>query len=355
MPLATPHSLRPDAPRRGLTLVELLVVIAIIGLLIALLVPAVQGVRESARRIHCSNNVKQIGLAMQGYHDAQSVFPPLGLSFGWCSGTRDPLVFNANGFVLMLPYLEESSIFDQYDFNAAACSLASNPWTGGSTGPATLAGDPIASGNAALISRPLAILRCPSETGERTIDTVPMSKHCGYNVPSLWFGIAPNSPYKGSKSSYDFVASGEPTTYNCRFWQSHPIKVRRMFGENSRTSAAHIRDGLSNTFALSETVHDVCNGEAPAWGYRNWTMTGIDPGYNGINQFQVSGWGMVAGAPGMPKPGEVISWGHAASLHPGGCHMLMADGSVHFLSELTDRNLLHALSTMAGNDTGALP
>jgi len=103
--------------RRGaFTLVELLVVIAIIGILVALLLPAIQAAREAARRSQCSNNVKQLGLALHNYHDTYSSFP-----FSWMADLSRPPLMNAQVWgVRILPFMEESALYDQYDNNVAA-------------------------------------------------------------------------------------------------------------------------------------------------------------------------------------------------------------------------------------------
>lgn len=99
--------------RRGFTLVELLVVIAIIGVLVALLLPAVQAARESARRTQCGNNLKQLGLAVHNYHDSFNYFPPGGVSYGACCATPTYQTWS----LAILPHMEQKPLYDRYDFN----------------------------------------------------------------------------------------------------------------------------------------------------------------------------------------------------------------------------------------------
>src|SRR5205809_6236869 len=103
---------RAASPRRGFTLIELLVVIAIIAILIGLLVPAVQKVRDAAARSQCQNNLKQIATALHNYHDANKKFPYGGVTNGPCCGTQS----GPNWAVFLLPYIEQGNLYKQYDF-----------------------------------------------------------------------------------------------------------------------------------------------------------------------------------------------------------------------------------------------
>lgn len=323
----------------GFTLVELLVVIAIIGVLLGLLLPAVQQARAAAQRIHCSNNLKQLGLALQNHHSAKRYFPPGGEGYGWCrfpenGGSED--IRNWNGLIYLLPYMELQNVYEQLDLDSATANLSQG--STGCCGPnqslGTLLGDAVASGNDRVVSIELGVLQCPSDSG---LTHVPLT--------SL-FRVGAGSTLTGAKTNYDFSASH---VYDCDYWNQQDDGKRRMFGENSRCSAANVTDGLSNTIAMSETLRDVYNGECSAWGYRAWVMVGIDVGEFGINVWQ---W------PGViddPRRSQLRNWGHAGSLHGDATHVLMADSSVQMLHEDTDEQVLELLSSMADDEAFESP
>jgi prepilin-type N-terminal cleavage/methylation domain-containing protein/prepilin-type processing-associated H-X9-DG protein len=325
--------------RRGFTLIELLVVIAIIAVLIGLLLPAVQKVREAAAMTKCKNNLKQLGLALHSYEGANKVFPPAGRGYGWCNVSAtykgDTNIYNLNGLVLLLPYLEQANLYDRLNKNEAmspqntgyCCSLVGN--TSG-----TVVGNPVTNGNAALMATQLTILRCPSDPGTLL------------QGPSAPYG--PGGNFDGAKTNYDFITSTDD--FSCNYWSAAPQNARCMFGENSTTHVTDVRDGTSNTIAFGETTLNVYNGRTASWGYRAWVMTGIDLRY-GINDWTYNS----STGPITPVVGRLGSWGRAGSLHNHGAQFCFADGSVRFINQDTNLTVLTQLGYMADGNVVTLP
>ena len=330
--------------RRAFTLVELLVVITIIGILIALLLPAVQAAREAARRSQCTNNLKQIGMALHNYYQAHNVFPPGGLDYGWsgAGGTEpaDKLIKNGNGLVLLLPYLEQQALFDRYDFRRCA-SLVKDQQTNIVPSARDFAGDPVTSGNAAVISQKVPVFMCPSDPDNLTLPD------------GSAYGIKAGSGYLAVKTNYDFSARRDDNSYFNDWATLGGVTGKRMFGENSATTIAMIVDGTSNTVAVNETLHTVANGHSPAWGMRGWVMTGIDLSY-GINVTYIpESYTWVTDRRQLPW--RLRDWCAPGSLHPGGMNITLADGSVRFLRQTTDMFILTAISTIAGSEPVGVP
>ncbi|MDB5352569.1 MAG: prepilin-type N-terminal cleavage/methylation protein [Planctomycetota bacterium] len=296
--------------RRGFTLIELLVVIAIIGLLVALLLPAVQAAREAARRNQCVNNLKQIGLAMHGYHDTHGSLPPgylsawfgkreLGPGWGW--GT------------MILPYMEQTAIYATCNFELA---LEADQNT-----TARLVG--------------VAVYLCAS-------DDCPKTMTARYDPDKAV--IARGSPICDLSSS-NYVAmfgTGEPG-----------VNGDGLFFRNSSVSYAAITDGLSGTIAAGERSQLL--GEATWLGSVSNSILGPPPIYDGtVGRLKPEpGAGMTLGHAGEEKgPGDPRSdCNMFYSKHPGGVNFLFADGHVKFLKTNMDYHVYRALSTRATGET----
>ncbi|UUO09106.1 DUF1559 domain-containing protein [Blastopirellula sp. J2-11] len=338
-PPSIPKLSRQTLPiRPGFTLVELLVVIAIIGVLIALLLPAVQQAREAARRMDCSNKMKQLGLAVHNYVSTHSALPASSRGYGGCDdlGPVNGEIKNANGLVSLLPYIEQQNLYDQFNHKEAYAISTTHQYALGGT----IVGDPVTNGNAALAETELEAFLCVS-------DNNPVKGRCAGSA------YGPGGSYSGAATNYEFIVSCIPELYDCNAYVKASAETKRMFGSDVNTRLAEVVDGLSNTFMLGETTKYHVNGGAFAWAYRGWTMTGIDPHrdatYGGINVWHQP-WAHVTweNPPFTPIRGRARSWWvAAASLHPGGCHFVMGDGSVQFIAETIDKPTLLNLTTMA--------
>lgn len=321
--------------RRGFTLVELLVVIAIIGILIGLLLPAVQAARESSRRSQCSNKLKQIGLAAINYHDAIGTFPSGGLNYGAVGNapvTAYNNIMNVSGFVLMLPFLEQQALYDKYNKNASASDCTVN---GKVTYP--IAGSPVTYGNDVVMATPVNIFLCPSDDGPSAMST------------SVNYTISTSSALLGAKTNYEFSTKPYyeyvyPNSWQQWYPNNNYNSRRALFGMNSNSTTAHVKDGTSSTVAFIETPRAVYNGNGNAWGYRDWVMYGVTLyGYPENWPMQqtplcaspINCW-IYSTTTTSYEVGRAATWGSAGSWHPGGLNVVMADGSTRFISETAD-------------------
>ena len=333
--------------RPAFTLVELLVVIAIIGVLVALLLPAVQSAREAARRMACSNNLKQLGLALHNYESSHTRFPPAGINYGWCRNPPTPTKspenrrLNANGLALMMAYYEQYAMAHQH----RSAEPSSNSMNGntGCCGPNSALEDMVgtAANNAPLWRTKLKIFACPSDPGDPLLPAT-----SNYSI-----GHSTNLG-QGVKTNYDFNVR---LAYNCYQWEADRKNSNiplRMFGENSTTRFADVVDGTSNTVAFCESTKEVSNGKCSPWGYRGWVQVGNDIGsVDGVNNWVWVG----SSGPAPVKVGKVGSWGWPGSLHINGVMVTMADGSVRFVSQQAPLVVREAMAGMNDGKTFDLP
>ena len=324
--------------RRAFTLIELLVVIAIIAVLIALLLPAVQQAREAARRSTCKNNLKQLGLALHNYLETHSIFPFSTSSDGYSYGNASPLVKNHRGWVMLLPFFDQAPLYNQFNSNLAAGTRNTNGGTIVGT-PETVVGG---FSNNQIVSKKLTMMLCPSDNGD------PLEKDTG-DTYSISAASAAAGIY-GARSSYDF--SVQSAAWVTR-WGDIGRTTKRMFGKDSDSRIRDVTDGTSNSAMVIETTLEVFDGVAPTWGYSKHVGMGIDlastNSRRAINDWSCCSWTPTPYADSN-TPGRLGAWGTAGSLHTGGCHVLLGDGGVRFISENTDATTLRRLASISDGE-----
>ncbi|MCC7085741.1 MAG: DUF1559 domain-containing protein [Pirellulales bacterium] len=301
----------------GFTLVELLVVIAIIGILIALLLPAVQAARESARRAQCKNKLKQVGLAMQNYHSAKKAFP-VGLDMrepGTCSALDSKQHYGRGWSAYLLAYMEEKGVDNLILWKETAdyVSEPNNGW-------------------AAALQQINGFL-CPTDPNA-TAPWVKISQGTThYGGPTPNHQVAGTS-LAGVADSRDWTCDGSWPTLNGDGVLFNAKRVR----------VTDITDGSSKTLLVGEvlcgkpgqTVSRILPSEVFGHFWMSWDIADTHLGINvTLQQPVLNPWGRNSGF---------------ASYHPGGCHFALADGSVQFVSEQIDVQALVSLTTRAGSD-----
>jgi len=333
--------------RRGFTLVELLVVIAIIGILVALLLPAVQAAREAARRMQCGNNLKQIALGIHNYESSYKKFPSMQSGTGTIVAGRQR--FAMGGFYQTLPYCEQSSLYDRLQV------LDLEPWNG----------------NALYLTR-VPYLECPSDVGQQD----PSNSGRTRTLTSYAF-------CSGDNYAMSQIVQGGTEERNSAALANQKLMIlnRGIFGRSNYPSMSEITDGTSNTMMLGERSRPdttnakgsailiagqiatfsplTCKVEFTGRLYLNPALVFLSdtqPGYRGM-----AGNAFFAGVNTILPPNSAVCiigsgsvsphwfgglW-TATSEHPGGVQVALADGSVRFISNTIDAGNQAAIAPAA--------
>jgi prepilin-type N-terminal cleavage/methylation domain-containing protein/prepilin-type processing-associated H-X9-DG protein len=344
---------RRSHPLGGFTLIELLVVLAIIAVLIGLLLPAVQKVREAAYRMQCQNNLKQLGLALHGYHDVNQTFPP-----GMVLSGFDVTDAEATGFTFLLPHIEQDNTYRLYTFSDA--------WWQPS--------------NYTVVAIPIRIFYCPSNRTQGSMDLSAVAALYGLNLPPT-VATCDYAFCRGANGALNRDFTRIPATARGVF------NIRPPDTPQSGTQIQDITDGTSTTMAMGDAtggsnrylVRDLNQPTQPVLALQgqpiaieqSWSAAGVSdaahPWYGSI--FAVTAQYGVApdfrDEPMNRAPTTPTVYGNDAagdnlrgldcisgfrSLHGGGCNFLYCDGSVRFLSSGVTTALYRALSTYAGGE-----
>ena len=306
---------RHRARRSGFTLVELLVVIAIIGILVALLLPAVQAAREAARRMQCTNNLKQLGLAAQNFHDTYKRFPPgsLAPSRGMPTGTTPTHQF-VGTLVYILPFMEQQAVYDQID-NALDIDLTHFPGINyGSTKP--IQEWFLVSGTWAAGQTRINAFTCPSANPYSNTDGLFAYLHT-MDTNTVSGGVWGVPLTQVGRTNYAPCAGGVGEGLNG--WE----RYKGVFWSRSQNGMRDVLDGTSNTVLFGEVLGD--HGD-PATPKR---LT---------HAFSWMGMGEMPTAWRLPSPTSYARWYQNGSYHPGVVLFALADGSVNSVSGTVDRN-----------------
>jgi prepilin-type N-terminal cleavage/methylation domain-containing protein/prepilin-type processing-associated H-X9-DG protein len=319
---------------RGFTLVELLVVIAIIGILVALLLPAIQAAREAARRSQCVNNLKQVGVAFQNYHDVRKQLP-IG-AYSCCYGTWQPAI---------LPFIEEQSLADMYKILPATEQFFNDDYRYDSDMPTR--NPPIR--NYQVTQKRIATLTCPSDEPQVAIGGIYGREGVTYHNYVANFGTTNHS---GNSTLLGVNYFGSPF-----IGQDDGGNLRH----NLVTKFKQISDGLSKTMLVSETVQGK-EGDLRGltwWGWAAGFEAFVAPNGSDADLLQNKDYcknTVASNPPCGPAVGPKF-YNAARSRHRGGVNVVMCDASVQFVVDDVDLATWRAASTTKGDEvySGLIP
>lgn len=308
---------------RGFTLVELLVVIAIIGVLVALLLPAVQAAREAARRMQCTNNQKQIALALHNYENKIGRYPPgrMGCD-GWtedvCKGNKDIQRPGTSLFGMLLPYVEQQGLYDAIG------------WNNGAVYPANASDSDDSEvdwrdGIAEYLKVRIPSYVCPSDDSKKLKDGTQSA----------------TGSYAGCQGSYGPTGPNDVDQIKAKHYNSGVFLYR------TEVMVKDVQDGTSNTFFLGETVEGHTGDSSNVWLLGSRYTDSLRTTQNPVNT--------------KPGTGVCVTLydlrvnGAFGSRHAGGATFAFGDGHVQFISDNISLPLYKALSTRAGGEIAPVP
>lgn len=316
------------ANSRAFTLVELLVVIAIIGILVSLLLPAVQSAREAARGMECKNNLKQIGLALHSYHTAHDTFP---YGSGDCCSPANPKAWGGVWTTMILPQLEQQNLYDKIDFDKHTKDLPQD-----------------------VLDTVVNVYICPSDGAPSKAVFTDRYPHNPTQAAGTWYtaSMGPTDTDKCMLCPEGDVAG--PDNYCCQGnnfgtlpGDGYPAGSGvGMFSRFRKSIRIHdVKDGTTNTLAIGETLPSQCTFISMFAVNFNVSPTNIP-----LNTFESDG-------PGGQHTAGTSWWttGGFKSRHPGGANFALGDGSVRFLSDTIDFRLYNEIGTIAGGEVAQVP
>lgn len=352
----------PSGRRSAFTLVELLVVIAIIGILVALLLPAVQAAREASRRMSCGNNIKQLGLACHNYHDTYKSFP---MNYARTNGNAhygdpvDPSHRSCSWMVCILPFVEQQNLYNMIDFN---WDVRLDPRNGATPT------NPNNPSNLFVARSLIGAFLCPSDglnnkgrLASRANRTNPGNPEIGVQN---YKGVCGANWQSGiySTNVAPAAGSGIPDFRNTKWGLTGDgldagngiffRGGRADIGRESANPMSAVMDGTSNTLMIGECV--------PRWCTHTWWYH--FNGTTGTVAIPLNPRAVVATCQTGNKVADLnCAWGDwpnnysFMSQHPGGAQFAMADGSTQFVAETIDLTLYRCLGTMQNGETASLP
>ena len=322
---------------KGFTLVELLVVIAIIGVLVGLLLPAVQSAREAARRMSCTNNLKQIGLGLQNYHDTQGEFPPGGIWWTNSPGAANFARNRGSMLVYLLPFIEEKSLYDSLD-------LEQNPCYQKFPGGASVNGSPYIAGTV------VSVYRCPSDPSPPRNEIVADGIQPG-QLAMFSYAASKGPTRTGNNAAGSCPERAAYDAYNYSTTDNVPAGPFTRMGRVFTATMSDVDDGLSKTIFVGEVMGNCALPIQRGWAHSSNTQGMISTIYP-INYDTCT--------QDLSK-GPCAWWNNWStefgfkSAHPSGANFAMGDGSVHFVSETIDHWTYQRLGGRNEGEAASLP